>query len=150
MMMRNKRGFTLIELLVVVLIIGILASIGIPQYFKVVEKSRVSEAQNMFTNIKAAQERVLARNGTYTNDFGQLDIILKNRNGNDCITAAACQMRYYSFTMTANGSNSYQINATRITPPTIPSRYGNYTITYNGPTGTMTCSQTNCTNELLN
>jgi len=148
--MKNKRGFTLIELLVVVLIIGILASIGIPQYFKVVEKSRVSEAQNMFTNIRAAQERTLARNGAYTNDFGQLDVILKDRNGNDCTSTAACTMKYYSFTLTANGSTSYQINATRTTPPSVPGRYGNYTITYNGPAGNMTCSQANCTNELLN
>lgn len=62
--MNNKRGFTLIELLVVVLIIGILASVALPQYTKAVEKSRMTEAVNMVRNVVTAQEVYKMANGS--------------------------------------------------------------------------------------
>ncbi len=55
-------GFTLIELLVVVLIIGILAAIAVPQYFKVVEKGKFVESMQWLNSLKGAQERYLAKN----------------------------------------------------------------------------------------
>ncbi|MBI4054627.1 MAG: prepilin-type N-terminal cleavage/methylation domain-containing protein [Elusimicrobia bacterium] len=59
------RGFTLIELLVVILIVGILASIALPQYFKVVERARVTEALALAGAIRSGEERYLAKKSSY-------------------------------------------------------------------------------------
>ena len=67
-------GFTLIELLVVVLIIGILAAVALPQYTKVVEKSRAAEALQMVSSIAKANEVYKMTTGEYATDISLLDI----------------------------------------------------------------------------
>ena len=58
-----KKGFTLIELLVVVLIFGILSSIAIWQYTRLVERAKATEAfSNMFM-LEQAVDVYLAQNG---------------------------------------------------------------------------------------
>lgn len=59
----KQNGFTLIELLTVVLIIGILTSIGIPQYRKAVARSQVVEAESMLRAIYDSSERLAAEFG---------------------------------------------------------------------------------------
>ncbi|MBU2575374.1 MAG: prepilin-type N-terminal cleavage/methylation domain-containing protein [Elusimicrobia bacterium] len=129
--MKNRSGFTLIELLVVVLIIGILASIAVPQYFRVVEKARVAEAMSVFSNIKSAEERHLARSGAYTADFKQLDIsyadatptALPTQSYTAAITLGACAIGpCYVITCTRHTNNS-----------TVSPRYGLYSLNVNVP-----------------
>jgi prepilin-type N-terminal cleavage/methylation domain-containing protein len=130
--MKNVRhGFTLIELLVVVLIIGILASIAIPQYFKVVEKSRVAEAMSLISAIKSAEERYLAKGGSYTADFTQLDISYPG------MTATGIPTKFFNGGVAAGTCASgpcYVLTVTRHTNgSSVAARYGNYSFNVNVP-----------------
>jgi type IV pilus assembly protein PilE len=130
----NRRGFTLIELLVVVLIIGILAAIAVPQYFKVVEKGRFAEATACFTVLKAAEERYLLKNNTFTSAAADLDVTCGGG-------------KFFGAPVLSGSQAAFTATLTRIAPT--PGVYGAYTVTFQGPAGTLSCSQTNCTTDLL-
>lgn len=61
--MRKRKGFTLMELIIVVIIIGILAMIGLPQYFKTTERARMAEALDTLGAIRSAELRFSMSNG---------------------------------------------------------------------------------------
>jgi len=74
---RNKskqRGFTLVELAIVIVIIGVLASFGVPRFRDAVERSKAGESMNYLSAVRAAQERFHAREGTYADQMSDLDI----------------------------------------------------------------------------
>ena len=93
----NKRGFTLIELLVVVLIIGILASVALPQYQKAVRKARLAEVATTFNAISKGIDMWLEENDGYPTNVvyfsgssgtGKLDIepLCASQSEGNCYT----------------------------------------------------------------
>jgi prepilin-type N-terminal cleavage/methylation domain-containing protein len=137
-MRKPNAGFTLIELLVVVLIIGILAAIAVPQYFKVVEKGKFAESMEFVSSLKGAQERYLAKNGFYVSGTiatTTFDVALGGLSN------------FSSGGITSSGTPDWSITLVRNTP--CPAVYTCYTVTYIAPPGTITCSNTDCSQDLL-
>ncbi len=92
----NRSGFTLVELMVVVAIIGILATIALPQYSKMQAKARQTEAKVSLSSAHSAETAFQIENNSYTACLSNIGF---GRDGNKF---------YYTvgFTNTALSGNS--------------------------------------------
>jgi len=65
----SQKGFSLIELMMVVVIIGVLAGVGIPQYQKFQMKARQSEVKSLLSSMYTSQKAFYAEWNQYYADF---------------------------------------------------------------------------------
>lgn len=81
---RNKKnnGYTLIEIIVTIIILGVIASLAIPNYVVSVERTKASEGAQMLEALLNGQRRHLIEYNEYATDISQLDVEVKTLTNN--------------------------------------------------------------------
>ena len=102
---KNKSGFTLLEIIIVIIIVGILASIALPKFFRTVEFSRSQEALISLGTMRQAMERcyLYTRSFVPCTGFGNLDVLDPGPGS------------HWTFSWPAPGANAYILTAGRTT-----------------------------------
>ena len=130
-----KKGFTLMELIIVVVIIGILAMVGLPQFFRVAERGRSAEAVAALGALRSAQLRFAAETNLTATAANQLDMDVPG------LTAGAPALRFFNITMPAAAVNPNTNQAAVLGTATrnnLSNSYGAYALSI-AANGTFTC-----------
>lgn len=105
--MKIQKGFTLVELMIVVVVIGILASIGIPAYNDYVTRGKLAEGTSALADGRIKMEQFFQDNRTYAS--GPCPTATAN------FTYACSDLSASTYLITATGTGnlsafSYSIN----------------------------------------
>ncbi|KYG61703.1 pilus assembly protein PilA [Bdellovibrio bacteriovorus] len=119
---KSQSGFSLVELMVVVAIIGVLASIAVPQVNKYIAKARQSEAKTILSSIYTSEKAFFAEYSAYHGMFGAIGYSPEGK------------LRYNAgFSATTNAGTAQGFN----NPPTALPGTAVTTGTYCGANGNM-------------
>lgn len=128
-----QRGFTLIELMVVVVIVGILAAVGIPNYKNHIVQGKLVEAHSNLMALRTNAEQFFQDNRTYVG----------------LCTTAPANTTTFSYACSGLAAATYTITATALTGKGVDS--WSFTIDQNNthttasvPTGATAPSPNDC------
>ncbi len=83
-----RKGFTLLELIVVIIILGILATLGLTQYQRMIEKARGAEAKAILGDIRKFAAAYRLEYGDVTDDGANIGAADQN-------FPSACRASHY-------------------------------------------------------
>ncbi len=78
----KQYGFTLVELLIVVAIIGVLSTIGIPSFRRMVQKSKKSEAKVNLGGLYTAEQAFFSEYGAFGNNITKIGFTVDGNPAN--------------------------------------------------------------------
>ena len=125
-----QKGFTLVELMIVVAIIGILASIALPNYTEYVKRGKLTEATSAIADGRVRMEQFFQDNRTYAGGPCPAN------TSNFTIACTTPTATTYTITATGNGNVSgfiYTINESNV--KTSETDWGDSTICWVKGTG---------------
>ena len=136
-MTQNKNGFSLIELMVVVAIIGILATIAVPNFQKFQARSKQTNAKAELSSVFSAQKSFFAEYSTYSAHLVSVGYVPEgmNETGGDGYSARLGVKRYYGVSagLTSANDNNNITGSLLLSTPT-----ANYNAGY--PSAANLCS----------
>lgn len=97
----KQKGFTITEIMIVVVILGILAGIGLPNYYRSSELAKSNEARVNLNSIYMGEKIYFLNNGVYWPAAGVTDTNITNIQTNLNIDV---QSVYYTLSVTGGGA----------------------------------------------
>lgn len=122
------RGFTLIELIISVAIVGLLSSIALPSYQEYVARGRRSEVKTVLLEASQWMERFYSENFRYDQNAAgtAISTVFPANYAQSPKEGRAA----YSITVSAAGTRTYTLTATRVAGSNIASdKCGDFSIT---------------------
>lgn len=112
---KNNKGFTLLEIIIVIIIIGVLASLALPRFFRTVEYSRGSEALSHLSTIRQSMNRCYLGDNSYDGSGGSGVACQLNAGANslDVELPDTDPRTHFTYVAAATSAATFSVTATR-------------------------------------